>query len=175
MDKIFPSEGNDASSILAGHTMTKKFIDILAQNKLDAKVIVFSESTRTALDAATTLKCELAQIAKSLIFKNADLEPVLVIASGVNRVDVAKVEKILNTSISKADADFVKEKTSYTIGGVPPFGFPSPITTLIDEDLMVLPLIWAAAGTPNSVFSLTPKDLVDITNAPVLSIKIDAV
>ena len=155
--------------------MTQKFSEILKQKNVNSEVIVFSESTRTTADAAATLKCELAQIAKSLIFKNSDSEAVLVIASGINRVDTGKIEKILNTSISKADADFVKEKTGFTIGGVPPFGFLSPVTTIIDEDLLKLPLIWAAAGTPNSVFSLLPQDLVNITQAPVLSVKIDAV
>jgi prolyl-tRNA editing enzyme YbaK/EbsC (Cys-tRNA(Pro) deacylase) len=155
--------------------MNQKFIDFLKQNNLDFKVVEFDESTRTAADAASTLKCKLAQIAKSLIFRDSDSEPVLVIASGVNRVDTKKIEKILNTSISKADADFVKEKTGFTIGGVPPFGFSSPITTIIDEDLLTLPLIWAASGTSNSVFSLFPKTLVNITGAPILSVKIDAV
>ena len=174
MDKIFPSEGKDVSSSLAGHTMTQKFSEFLKQKKLDSQVIVFSESTRTAADAAATLKCELAQIAKSLIFKDTNSIPVLVIASGINRVDTAKIEKILNTNISKADADFVKEKTGFTIGGVPPFGFPSPLTTIIDEDLLNFTLIWTAAGTPNSVFSLSPQRLVEISQAPVLPIKIDA-
>ena len=174
MDKIFPSEGNDVSSTLTGHTMTKKFSEILKQKNLDSQVIVFSESTRTAADAAATLKCNIAQIAKSLIFKNSENQAVLVITSGINRVDTNKIEKILNTKIFKADADFVKEKTTYTIGGVPPFAFPIPIITIIDEDLLKLPLIWAAAGTSNSVFSLSPKNLVEITQAPVHSIKIDA-
>jgi len=155
--------------------MTQKFSDILKQKKLNSEVIVFSESTRTAADAASTLKCELAQIAKSIIFKSAENKAILVIASGINRVDTNKIAKILNTKISKADADFVKNQTSYTIGGVPPFGFPQDITTIIDEDLLKLPLIWAAAGTPNSVFSLIPSKLVEITQAPVFPIKVDAV
>lgn len=180
MDKILPSEGSDVSPILTGHTkiyknMTQKFADILKQKNLNSEVVVFSESTRTAADAAATLKCSLAQIAKSIIFKSAEDKAILVITSGINRVDTAKIAKILNTEIFKADADFVKSQTSYTIGGVPPFAFPEPIITIIDEDLLKLPLIWAAAGTPNSVFSLTPKELVACTQAPVFSIKVDAV
>lgn len=155
--------------------MTLKFTDILKQKKLNSEIIVFSESTRTAADAASTLKCELAQIAKSIIFKSGQDGAILVITSGINRVDTNKIAKILNTQISKADADFVKSQTSYTIGGVPPFGFPQNITTIIDEDLLKLPLIWAAAGTPNSVFSLTPEELIACTQAPVFSIKVDAV
>lgn len=155
--------------------MTSKFTDFLKQKNINSQVTVFSESTRTAAQAAATLKCELAQIAKSIIFKSSENKAILVIASGINRIDTNKIAKILNTEIFKADADFVKNQTSYTIGGVPPFAFPKPITTIIDEDLLKLPLIWAAAGTPNSVFSLTPKELIDYTQASVFSIKVDAV
>jgi len=151
--------------------MKPNFSQAVASYLPNSQVFTFSKSTRTAIDAAATLKCDLAQIAKSIIFKSAENKAVLVIASGINRVNESKIEKILGTSISRADANFVKEQTSFTIGGVPPFGFPQMITTIIDEDLLKLPLIWAAAGTPNSVFSLSPQDLLRVTQAKVSSIK----
>jgi|WetSurMetagenome_2_1015567.scaffolds.fasta_scaffold29334_3 prolyl-tRNA editing enzyme YbaK/EbsC (Cys-tRNA(Pro) deacylase) len=152
--------------------MNQKFLDFLHNNKLEFKVVDFPESTRTAADAAATLGCDIAQIAKSIIFKSGNGEAVLVITSGVNRVDIAKIEIIIDFPVSKADADFVKAETLYTIGGVPPFAFEKSIRTIIDEDLMQYQVIWAAAGTPNSVFSLTPMDLVRMTKAPVYEVKV---
>lgn len=121
------------------------------------------QTTRTAADAAKAIGCEVAQIAKSLVFRSGD-EAVLVIASGTNRVDAARL------GLTKADADFVREKTGFAIGGVPPVGHISPIRTLIDEDLLRFDRIWAAAGTPNAVFELSPSDLPRITGGAVVNI-----
>lgn len=155
--------------------MNNNFINFLKQNNLDFKIHDFDEFTHTAVQAADALKCTVSEIAKSLIFKSESGQPVLVIASGSNRVDTSKIAKLLGETINKADADFVKEKTSYTIGGVPPFYFPEKITTFIDEDLQKFDTIWAAAGTNNSVFSLTPDNLIKLTQGQVADVRDSAV
>lgn len=139
---------------------------------LKLEVIELAKSTRTAQDAANTLGCEVAQIAKSLIFKTSQEEkPILVIASGTNRVSEAKIANyMLESAILRADADFVKTVTGFPIGGVPPIGHAENLKTYIDEDLLRFERIWAAAGTPNSVFSLTPEQMVQITGGDVVSV-----
>ena len=130
----------------------------------DFDVLEFSESTRTAEEAAAAIGCTVAQIAKSLIFRTAETNrPVLVVASGVNRVDEKKVGQAISEKIARADADFVRAKTGYAIGGVPPVGHLSPPIVLLDEDLRNFDSIWAAAGTPNAVFRLTPAQLLEVT------------
>ena len=155
--------------------MNQKFIDYLKSNNLDFKVHDFDEFTHTAIQAATALNCDVSQIAKSLIFKSASSKPILVIASGSNRVDTSKIAKLLGESIDKADADFVKEATGYTIGGVPPFAFLKKIITFIDQDLLKFDTIWAAAGANNSVFPLTIDNLVKISQGQVADIQDSAV
>lgn len=134
-------------------------------------IVEFDASTRTAKDAAEAIGCTVAQIAKSLIFrgKSSNL-PVLVIASGPNRVDEALVNTALGEGVGKADADFVRETTGFAIGGVPPVGHTTPIRTFIDADLFELDVIWAAAGTPNAVFRLTPDALREMTSGEVIAI-----
>ena len=128
------------------------------------EVLEFDASTRTAADAAAAIGCTVAQIAKSLVFRaEASGRAVLVVASGVNRVDEAKVAAILGEKIGRADADFVRAKTGFAIGGVPPVGHSEPSPTLIDEALFAFAEIWAAAGTPNAVFRLRPADLLQLT------------
>ncbi len=151
--------------------MNTNFINYLKSNSLDIKIHNFDEFTHTAQQAATALGCDVSQIAKSLIFKSTSGKPILVVASGSNRVDETKIATLLGESISKADADFVKEKTGYTIGGVPPFAFLNPIITFIDEDLQKFATIWAAAGTNNSVFSITPNNLIKLSSGQVANIK----
>src|SRR5450432_4290843 len=125
------------------------------------KVLEFDASTRTAADAAAAVECTVAQIAKSMIFRaTASNRSVLVITSGSNRVDPAKVAALIGEPIARADADFVREATGFAIGGVPPVGHTLVPLTLIDMDLQQFGEIWAAAGTPNAVFRLTPADLV---------------
>lgn len=137
----------------------------------DFRIVEFDQSTRTAADAAAAIGCTVAQIAKSLIFKtSAEGKPVLVIASGVNRVDTKLVRQHLGSKLTQADADFVRQATGYAIGGVPPIGHPQPILTLIDEDLFTHEEIWAAAGTPHAVFRLTPEQLRELTSGTVLAI-----
>ncbi|TQR42846.1 YbaK/EbsC family protein [Paenibacillus popilliae] len=145
--------------------------DKLAARGLPNQVVELPDSTRTAQEAANTIGCEISQIAKSIIFrrKAADL-PLLIVASGTNRVNESAISHLLNEKIGKADADFVREHTGYVIGGVPPFAHKESIETLIDEELMKYEVIWAAAGHPKAVFQLTPEQLVELTNGKVVSI-----
>ena len=138
---------------------------------LATDVIEFAETTKTSADAAQQIGCSVAQIAKSLIFRaRQSNRPVLVIASGVNRVDEKALETLLGEKIGKADAEFVRDKTGYAIGGVAPVGHASPPVTFIDEDLLKLEVIWAAAGTPFAVFRLKPADLVRLTGGRVATL-----
>jgi prolyl-tRNA editing enzyme YbaK/EbsC (Cys-tRNA(Pro) deacylase) len=116
------------------------------------QVIELPVPVRTAADAANAVGCEVAHIAKSLIFRAASGRGVLVITSGKNRVDEAKVAALLGEPIHKADPDFVRAATGYAIGGVPPLGHATELVTFIDEDLLALQFLWAAAGHPNSLF-----------------------
>ena len=121
-------------------------------------------STRTAKEAANSIGCTLPQIAKSLVFreKNTD-QPILVIASGSNRVDVNKIQQSVGLVLGKADANFVKNRVGYAIGGIPPVGHNEPLETLLDISLKSYTSIWAAAGTPFAVFQLKPDDLESLT------------
>ncbi len=135
------------------------------------QVLEFDATTRTAADAAAAIGCTVAQIAKSLIFRAVGSNrPVLVVASGVNRVDEAKVAETVGEQIARADADFVREATGFAIGGVPPVGHKERPIVLIDESLMSFAEIWAAAGTPNAVFRLTPSDLLALTGGRIAAI-----
>ncbi len=133
-------------------------------------VVEFEASTRTSEDAAAAIGCKVAEIAKSLVFKAASGRPVLVIASGTNRVDEKKVRALIGEKIARADADFVREATGYAIGGVPPIAHATAPLVLIDSDLEAFATIWAAAGTPNAVFRLTPADLVRLTGGQVADV-----
>jgi prolyl-tRNA editing enzyme YbaK/EbsC (Cys-tRNA(Pro) deacylase) len=134
------------------------------------QVLEFEQSTRSAADAAAAIGCPVAAIAKSLVFRAESGEAVLVIASGANRVDEDKVSALLGQAIGRADADFVREHTGYSIGGVAPVGHPRPLTIVLDEDLLALGEIWAAAGTPNAVFRMTPAQLRALTGGRVAAI-----
>ena len=138
----------------------------------DFQVREFPASTRSAEDAAAAIGCSVAQIVKSLIFRaSASGEPVLVLASGANRVDEAAVGALLGQPIERAKADFVREATGFAIGGVPPVGHRQKPHAFIDRDLMGLAEVWAAAGTPNAVFSLQPDQLLSLTEGTVADIK----
>jgi prolyl-tRNA editing enzyme YbaK/EbsC (Cys-tRNA(Pro) deacylase) len=128
-------------------------------------------STRTAADAAAALGVDLGRIAKSLIFYSVTTNnPILIIASGANRVDKEKVGKYLGFKIKTAGPDYVLEITGYSVGGVPPFNHKKPIRTLIDKDLLHYDEIWAAAGTPDSLFPISPQKLVQVSNAEIMAI-----
>ena len=135
------------------------------------RVLEFDATTRTSAQAASAIGCAVAEIAKSLIFRaGGSGRSVLVVASGANRVDEAKVAALLGEKIARADADFVREKTGFAIGGVPPVGHAEAPIVLIDEDIFGFDAVWAAAGTPNAVFQLTPAQLVELTSGRVAAI-----
>ena len=124
----------------------------------------FSSLTRTAQDAADSVGCSLSQIAKSLVFRDETTDlPILIIASGSNRVDLKKIQQATGLKLGRADAKYVKQRTGYTIGGVPPVGHNEPLETLLDPNLKKHQVIWAAAGTPFTVFQLKPDDLEYLT------------
>ncbi|ASA58022.1 YbaK/EbsC family protein [Vibrio gazogenes] len=136
----------------------------LSQHGQDFVVQQMPSSTRTAKDAAEAIGCTVSQIAKSLIFKHGETgAPVLVVASGTNMVCTDKVKEATGIALEKADASFVRDKVGYAIGGVPPVAHDEKIQTLLDKDLHQYTEIWAAAGTPNSVFKLNPQYLGELT------------
>jgi prolyl-tRNA editing enzyme YbaK/EbsC (Cys-tRNA(Pro) deacylase) len=138
---------------------------------LEAEIKEFDASTRTSADAAAAIGCTVAQIAKSVIFRaKGTNQPVLVIASGINRVDEKKLEAALGDKIGRADADFVRATTGFAIGGVAPVGYTGPVRIFIDADLNQYSEIWAAAGSPNAVFRLTPAELRRITGGEVIAV-----
>jgi prolyl-tRNA editing enzyme YbaK/EbsC (Cys-tRNA(Pro) deacylase) len=145
---------------------------VLSAHGLDLTVVELPQSTRTAAEAAAAVGCTVGQIAKSVIFRARESSrPVLVIASGSNRVDEKAVAAQLGEPLAKADAEFVRARTGFVIGGVPPIGHAEPPVIFIDEDLLGYDTLWAAAGTPNAVFRLTPANLVALTGGTVAAIK----
>ena len=131
----------------------------------------FPAGTRTAEDAAAAIGCQVAQIAKSVIFRAASSDrPVLVIAAGHNRVDEKKIAALLGEGLKRADAAFVRDKTGFAIGGVAPVGHLVEPVTYLDRDLQSHEEIWAAAGTPNTVFRLTPEQLQSLTGADFVAV-----
>ena len=149
----------------------QKVKDVLKHYGIDTKVVDFSQSTRTAQEAADAIRCNVAQIVKSLIFCTEKAhEPILVLTSGSNRVNEKNIEILVNDKIKKADAQLVREATGFAIGGVAPFGHVKKMMTFIDEDLLQYKIVWAAAGTPHTVFSLIPSDLVRMTHGIVAKI-----
>ena len=150
----------------------KKVQEVLKVLGLELQVVELQETTRTSADAARAVGCEVGQIAKSLVFRGQKTQrPILVIASGSNRVNEKRVGELISEPLGKADADFVRQKTGFVIGGVPPVGHAEKLEVFIDEDLLRYSEIWAAAGTPNAVFKLTPSDLVRMTEGRVIGIK----
>ena len=146
--------------------------EVLTAAGLEARVVELPQSTRTAADAAKAIGCQVGQIAKSLVFRASESgSAVLVIASGTNRVNEATIAAEIGEPIGKADADFVRARSGYAIGGVPPVGHATPMRTFIDEDLLRFDRIWAAAGTPNAVFELSPAaELQRITGGTVIRV-----
>jgi len=135
-------------------------------------VVALEQPARTSAEAARAVGCRVDQIAKSLVFRGEQTQrAVLVITSGANRVDERKVAGLVAEPVGRADADFVRARTGFAIGGVAPVAHAEPLAILIDEDLLKWPEIWAAAGHPNTVFKLTPADLVRLTGGRVASVK----
>lgn len=143
----------------------KRVQDFLSSRGFSFDVRELPGSTRTAQEAADSIGCSVAQIAKSLVFRDMGADrPILVVASGSNRVDVAKIEKETGLKLGKADGAYVKERVGFAIGGIPPAGHHEPLETILDTDLQKYDVIWAAAGTPFAVFQLKPMDLESLTH-----------
>jgi prolyl-tRNA editing enzyme YbaK/EbsC (Cys-tRNA(Pro) deacylase) len=153
-------------------TSARKVQEALQALGLSCEVVQMQATTRTAEDAARAVGCEVGQIVKSLIFEGKQSHrPILVVASGANRVNEKRLEQQISEPVKMANAEFVREMTGFAIGGVPPLGHRHPITVFIDEDLLTYAEIWAAAGTPRAVFKLTPDQLKMITNGTVIAVK----
>jgi prolyl-tRNA editing enzyme YbaK/EbsC (Cys-tRNA(Pro) deacylase) len=144
---------------------------VLARLGTPFRVVTMPATTRTVQDAAAAIGCAVGQIAKSIMFRGAVTgKSVLVIASGVNRINEESISALAGEPITKASADFVRESTGFAIGGVPPLGFPQPVETWIDASLLQYSEVWAAAGTPDAVFSLDPHALPAITGGMVVDV-----
>mgnify|MGYP003964086851 CR=1 FL=1 len=145
-----------------------------ALTKLDNayEVIEAAESTRTAEEAAARVGCSVGQIVKSLVFKGKKSgKAILILTSGANRVDVKRIAAYAQEKIGRADPDFVRERTGFAIGGIPPLGHLHPIETYLDEDLLRFEDVWAAGGTPNAVFKMDAKELEKMTGGKVIIVK----
>ncbi len=138
---------------------------------VEARVKEFQVSTRTAQEAADAIGTSVGQIVKSLVFIAGDA-PVLALVSGSNQLDAARLGSLTGSPIARADANAVRAATGYAIGGVPPAGFPAPIPTYIDRDLIQYDMVWAAAGTPRHVFPITPTELLRLTGGTVVDLKV---
>ncbi|WP_077799999.1 YbaK/EbsC family protein [Streptomyces sp. JHA26] len=162
---------DDASGAFAAHP---RFADALRELGLDdlvGRARRFPEATRTAAEAAAAIGCELSQICKSLVFA-ADGVPVLVLMDGASRVDVERVREELGArKVTRAGADVVRETTGYAIGGVPPFGHRERTRVLADRSLLAHEVVWAAAGTPYSVFPMEPGKLVATAGATLVDVR----
>lgn len=148
---------------------TERVLEALNSFGLNADIKEFAESTRTAAEAAKAVGSEVGQIVKSLVFL-AGQSPILALVSGANQVDTERLATIAGDPITRASAEVVREATGYSIGGVPPIGHATTVPTYCDAALQQYELVWAAAGTPNTVFAITPSDLIRITGARVVEL-----
>ena len=149
----------------------QKVQDILKERGFSSLVVELPDSTRTAREAAQAVGCRVEQIVKSLVFKGRNShKPLLVVASGSNRVNEQRLSELAGEPIEKADADFVRQRTGFGVGGVPPVGHTEQLEIFIDQDLLQYEQLWAAAGTPHAVFQLSPSELKAMTGGRVVSI-----
>jgi prolyl-tRNA editing enzyme YbaK/EbsC (Cys-tRNA(Pro) deacylase) len=146
----------------------KRVHDALVAGGWPAELRKVDPSAKTSEGAAQQVGCTVAQIAKSLVFKGTDsAKPVLVIASGANRVDADAVAALIGEGIDPADAAFVRQATGFAIGGVAPLGHTGEVVCAIDQDLLAFAEIWAAAGAPDVVVRLEPQALPEMTGGRV--------
>ncbi len=131
----------------------------------------YPESTHTAKEAALAIGCKLSQIAKSIVFRNDD-EVVIVICNGADRVNTEALEKITGLKLEKAEANWIKDKTGYSIGGIPPFGHKTKCKIFFDKKLLEHDIVWPAAGHPNKVLRIEPRELLEKSGAEVVEVGI---
>ncbi len=155
------------------HPSAQKVADAAQSLGLDAEIVEFDKTTRTAQDAADAIGCQVAQIVKSLLF-SVDGRPVMALVSGANRLDERKLAALCGVGrkkVKRADADTAKTVTGFSIGGVPPFGHNSRLPVYVDQELNCFKVVWAAAGTPFAVFAITPDELVRASGGAVVDLK----
>lgn len=150
--------------------MVTRFGTWLEDSGLGISVRQFPEGTRTAIDAARAVGCDVAQIVKSLVFV-AGGRPVIALVSGANRLDEKRLAAAAGEPVIKADAETARTATGYAIGGVPPFGHATEVPVFMDRDLLGHAVVWAAAGRPDSVFEIAPERLRELSRATVLDLK----
>jgi prolyl-tRNA editing enzyme YbaK/EbsC (Cys-tRNA(Pro) deacylase) len=156
----------------AQHPTALRTKRLLRDAGIDAEVVEFEQPTRTSAEAAAAVGCSVAEIAKSIVFRGQESgQAIIVVASGENRVSEAKVAKHVGEPLVRADGDFVRATTGYAIGGVAPLGHLQPVKLLLDEDLKRFETVWAAGGTPFSVFPLKPDQLRSLTGADWTDVK----
>ena len=156
------------------HPTAKKVADAAQTQGLKITIKEFESSTRTAQDAANSVGCTVGQIVKSLLFV-VNGQPTMALVSGDNQLDEKKLAVLCGVGrkkVKRGNADIAREATGFAIGGIPPFGHASQLPTYIDEDLFQFDVIWAAAGTPNAVFAITPDELVQITGGQKANLKV---
>ncbi|NSL56961.1 YbaK/EbsC family protein [Uliginosibacterium aquaticum] len=150
----------------AEHPNARRIQQLLDAAGVATTVVEFEQPTRTSAEAAEAVGCRVAEIAKSIVFRGKQSDQaVVVIASGENRVCEKKVAALVGETLGRADADFVRTATGYVIGGVAPLGHAQPVRLVMDADLQRFERLWAAAGTPFSVFPLSPAQLASLTGA----------
>ena len=147
-----------------------RFESWLSTTDFGVTVKEFPQGTRTAVDAARAVGCEVGQIVKSLVFV-AGGRPVVALVSGANRLDESRLAAIAGEPVAKADADMARAATGYSVGGVPPFGYATEVPVFMDRDLLGYGVVWAAAGRPDSVFEIEPERLRELSNAKVSDLK----
>lgn len=157
---------------MSGSSVERVRAALLAAGHEDT-IQVFPDGTRSAADAAAAVGCDVAQIAKSIVFR-AGSRPVLVIASGANRVDMAKVAAAIGQPVKRADGYWVRDATGFAIGGVSPIGHHTPPIILLDRDLLALDPLWAAAGSPMHVFRTSAEALLRLTGGQAAEVHEDA-
>jgi prolyl-tRNA editing enzyme YbaK/EbsC (Cys-tRNA(Pro) deacylase) len=156
----------------ARHPTALRVAQLLRDAGVEAQVVEFDQPTRTSAEAAAALGCEVAEIAKSIVLRGAASgQAVIVVASGANRVSESKVAAQVGEPLARADAEFVRTATGYAIGGVAPIGHATAVKILLDEDIRRFATVWAAGGTPYSVFPLEPDELRRITGAEWSDVK----
>lgn len=149
----------------------RRVADALAHHGLPGKVVVLEQLATTAQMAADALGVEVGRIVKSLVFRGAETgKPYLLLVSGENRVHEKRVGSLIGEPLERSDADFVKQHTGFSIGGVSPYGHPAPLATYMDRRLADFPTVWAAAGNPRSVFEITAADLERTTGATPIEV-----
>lgn len=157
---------------MAKPTAVQRFLESASALDLSPDVREFPQGTRTAADAARAVGCQVGQIVKSLVFVAGRETPFLALVSGSNRADTGSLSRLMaGAPVRQATADEVREATGFAIGGAAPFGHPRPLRAFCDRDLLAYPEVWAAAGTPRSVFPISPADLLRASGAEPADIK----